>query len=103
MAKDLTSLAGQLTRELPGVTRPGRLPTGERPLTNAERQARHRAKHIKLESGSRMAATIADLAREFDLTKEEVTQHLLRFALRNRNWRQTGFPSTLSSTERSTT
>lgn len=100
MAKDLTSTAGQRTLELPGVTQPGRLPIGERPMTNAERQARHRAKHVKLESGSRMAATIADLAAEFDLSKEKVIQHLLRFALCNRNWRQTGFPSTLPPTER---
>jgi len=69
-------------------------------MTNAERQAKFRAKHITLESGSRMATTIANLANEFDLSKEEVIQHLLRFALCNRNWRQTGFPATLKTDER---
>lgn len=94
MAKDLTSIAGQKTLELPGVTRPGRKPKGERPMTNAERQAAFRAKRVALETGERMAGTINSLAEEFDLTKDEVIQHLLRFALCNRNWRQTGFPTT---------
>lgn len=96
MAKDLESIAGQNNLELPGVTRPGRKPKGDRPLTNAERQAAFRAKRIALETGERMANTIANLAAEFDLTKDEVIQHLLRFALCNRNWKQTGFPSTPS-------
>lgn len=94
MAKDNASIAGKNTVELPHVTRPGRKPKGERPLTNAERQAAFRAKRVGLETGERMANTIANLANEFDLTKDEVIQHLLRFALCNRNWRQTGFPST---------
>lgn len=94
MAKDLETIAGKHTMELPHVTRPGRKPKGERPLTNAERQAAFRAKRIALETGERMATTIANLADEFDLTKDEVIQHLLRFALCNRNWKQTGFPST---------
>ena len=94
MAKDLDSVAGMNTLELPHVTRPGRKPKGERPMTNAERQAAFRAKRVALETGERMANTIANLAAEFDLTKDEVIQHLLRFALCNRNWKQTGFPST---------
>lgn len=100
MAKDLESIAGQNTLELPGVTQRGRKPKGERPMTNAERQAAFRAKRIALESGKRMANTIANLAAEFDLTKDEVIQHLLRFALCNRNWKQTGFPSTISHKEK---
>lgn len=92
MAKDL-SIAGQLTLELPHVTRPGRKPKGEKPMTNAERQAAFRAKRVALEAGERMTATINGLAEQFDLTKDEVIQHLLRFALCNRNWKQTGFPS----------
>lgn len=99
MAKDLESIAGVQTLELPGVTRPGRKPKGERPLTNAERQAAFRAKRVALETGERMAGTIANLAAEFDLTKDEVIQHLLRFALCNRNWKQTGFPTTISRKE----
>lgn len=99
MTKDLESTAGQNTLELPHVTRPGRKPKGERPLTNAERQAAFRAKRVALETGERMANTIANLAAEFDLTKDEVIQHLLRFALCNRNWKQTGFPSTIKQKE----
>lgn len=93
MAKDLDSIAGQLTMELPGITHRGRKPKGERPMTNAERQAAFRAKRIGIESGERMTATIAELATEFDLSKDEVIRHLLRFALINRNWKQTGFPN----------
>jgi hypothetical protein len=93
MAKDLESIAGLKTLELPGVTRPGRKPKGERPLTNAERQAAFRAKRIALETGERMANTISELASEFELSRDEVIQHLLRFALCNKNWRQAGFPS----------
>lgn len=99
MAKDNASIAGQNTLELPHVKRPGRKPKGERPLTNAERQANFRAKRVALETGERMANTIANLAAEFDLTKDEVIQHLLRFALCNRNWKQTGFPSTIKQKE----
>lgn len=93
MAKDLDSIVGQCTLELPGVTRPGRKPKGDRPMTTAQRQAVFRKKRILLDTGSQMATTINDLANEFDLTKDEVMQHLLRFALRNRNWKQTGFPN----------
>ena len=99
MTKDTASIAGQSTLELPHVTRPGRKPKGERPLTNAERQAAFRAKRVAIETGERMANTIANLAAEFDLTKDEVIQHLLRFALCNRNWKQTGFPSTIKQKE----
>lgn len=101
MAKDNASIAGKNTLELPHVTRPGRKPKGERPLTNAERQAAFRAKRVALETGERMGKTIANLAAEFDLTKDEVIQHLLRFALCNRNWKQTGFPSTTKQKEQS--
>lgn len=99
MAKDLESIAGLATMELPNVTRPGRKPKGERPLTNAERQAAFRAKRLTVYTGERMATTIASLANEFDLTRDEVTQHLLRFALCNRNWKKTGFPSKLAKEE----
>lgn len=100
MAKDLESIAGQKTMELPGVTHRGRKPKGERPLTNAERQAAFRARRMAIKTGNRMTSTIASLAKEFDLTIDEVTQHLLRFALCNRNWKQTGFPSTISHKEK---
>lgn len=92
MAKDLESIADQNTLELPGVTRAGRKPKGERPMTLAERQAAYRKQRIMLNTGSKIAQTIDDLAEHFDLSKDEVIQHLLRFALCNRNWKQTGFP-----------
>lgn len=62
-------------------------------MTNAERQAEFRKRRIAVESGNRMTATIDNLAAEFDISKDEVIRHLLRFALCNRNWKQTGFPS----------
>ena len=99
MAKDLDSIAGQQTLELPHVTRPGRKPKGDRPMTNAERQAEFRAKRVAIETGQRMTATMNELAQLFDLTRDEVLQHLLRFALCNRNWKQTGFPTTLAKKE----
>lgn len=84
------------TGELPGLPalpkKRGR-PKDANSLTNAERQARWRAKRKTVETGERMAATITRLAQAFDLTEDEVTRHLLRFALCNRNWMQTGFPT----------
>lgn len=86
-----------LTAELPGLPCPpakrGRKPSGNA-MTNAERQARYRAQRQLIDTGERMAATIRKLAADFDLTTDEVTRHLLRFALCNRNWAQTGFPTT---------
>lgn len=85
------------TDELPGLPQPpkkrGR-PKQADSLTNAERQARFRAKRLQAETGERIAATIKRLAHDFDLTESDVTRHLLRFALCNRNWGQTGFPTT---------
>lgn len=92
MAKDLESIAGKNTLELPGVTRPGRKPKGEKPMTTAERQAAFRNQRIMLNTGNKIAQTIDELAKHFDLSKDEVIRHLLRFALCNRNWKQTGFP-----------
>jgi hypothetical protein len=43
--------------------------------------------------GDHIPKTIKELAQLFDMTEREVTQHLLRYALRNRNWKQLGFPS----------
>lgn len=93
MAKDIESIAGLKTMELPHITRPGRKPKGEKPMSNAERQAAFRAKRLAISSSEKMAGTISRFAQEFDLTKDEVINHLLRFALCNRNWKQTGFPS----------
>lgn len=85
--------AKEATLPLPGVVRPVGRPKKPDALSNAERQRRFRAKTKTVETGERMAATISRLAREFDLSESEVTRHLLRFALCNRNWAETGFPS----------
>lgn len=60
-------------------------------LTVAQRQAKFRAERVQVKLGETMAATVTELASEFDMTIDEVMQSLLRFALCNRNWRQTGF------------
>jgi len=69
---------------------------GRRPspnsMTNAQRSAKYRASHARIHTGDRIAQTIRGLANEFGLDEVYVTRELLRFALRNRNWRLTGFP-----------
>lgn len=84
------------TAELPGLPPPpkkrGR-PKKDDAKSNAERQAEWRKKHVQIRTGERMSDTISRLASEFDLSIDEVTAHLLRFALCNRNWKQTGFPT----------
>lgn len=60
-------------------------------LSGAQRQARFRKSRQPVDLGVRMTATVADLAAEFDLTQSDVVRRLVRFALCNRNWRQTGF------------
>jgi hypothetical protein len=84
-----------LTSELPGMPRAvrrGRPPKADA-MTDAERSRKFRKARKTMKIGDKMAATISRFAREFDLTEDEVVQHLLRFALCNRNWTQTGFPS----------
>lgn len=66
---------------------PGRPKTGVAKST-AERQAAFRLR----QSSDQMEATIKRLAEQFDLSASEVKRRLLRFALCNRNWSQTGFP-----------
>jgi len=60
-------------------------------LSSKERQAKYRKSRVLLDVGGRMAATVASLAKDFDKTESEVTAELIRFALCNKNWRQTGF------------
>jgi hypothetical protein len=75
------------TLELPGPPKPrGRPPTGHA-LNNAERQRLYRQR----QTSERMEATIRELAEQFDLSITEVKRRLVRFALCNRNWKQTGF------------
>jgi len=59
--------------------------------TNAERQAAFRASRILVPMGEQMTATVARFAHDFDMTQGEVIKELIRFALTNRNWKETGF------------
>ncbi|MCL2875462.1 MAG: hypothetical protein FWF12_04030 [Betaproteobacteria bacterium] len=80
------------TLPLPGIARPvgrSRKPDAK---TNAQRQAAFRKRHQNVDAGETMTATIRRFAKDFDLTEGQVTRELLRFALCNRNWNQTGFP-----------
>jgi hypothetical protein len=82
-----------MTDELPGIPvakKRGR-PKSEDSMTNAERQAKYRKARKLMKTGDRISATITRFAREFDVSEDHVTRALLRFALCNRNWSQTGF------------
>jgi len=85
--------------ELPGVRRaPGR-PASGLAKSNKERQAAYRRRHAVVEVGGSIPATIKKLADQFDLTTQQVTRELLRFALCNKNWSSFGFPSARGSDE----
>lgn len=87
------NLAVDLTMTLPGVPgRRGRLVTGTA-MTVAQRQAKYRRNHKMVETGERIGQTIRDLSDQFDISELVITRELLRFALCNRNWKRTGFPS----------
>jgi hypothetical protein len=93
------NLAADLTMMLPGVPgKRGRKPTGKA-MTNAERQAKYRETHKAVETGTSIARTIKRFAEDFDLTEQQITRELLRFALCNRNWAQTGFPLRVTKKE----
>lgn len=97
--RKVTNLAEQLTLTLPGVApKRGRRVTGTA-MTNAERQKRFWQRHKTIGTGDRIGATITRLAKEFDLSELQVTRELLRFALCNKNWARTGFPSQSESKE----
>lgn len=95
------NIAEQLTLTLPGVpAKRGRSATGQA-LTNVERQAKWRESHKSVATGKAIAATIKRFAGEFDLSEDAITRELLRFALCNRNWAQTGFPLRVTKKESS--
>lgn len=73
--------------------KPGR-PKSDKSMTNAERQKKHRAASKTIKTGERIAATITRLAQQFDLSEQQVTRELIRFALCNKNWSSQGFPTT---------
>lgn len=91
MAKENT-IAAQKTPDLfPKKTEIRGRPKKPDALTNAQRQAKYRASRAAASVGDKMAQTIKKLSTEFDLTEQQVTRELLRFALCNRKWSQTGF------------
>lgn len=59
---------------------------------NAERVAAYRKSHARLDfvTSERIADTVASLAEQFDCSKNEVMNSLIRFALTNRDWRKQG-------------
>jgi hypothetical protein len=66
-----------------------------RPAKHADAAARQRAyraanavKSIRLDG--KLAPTIAKLAEQFETTETHVINNMLRFALVNKNWTQTG-------------
>lgn len=59
--------------------------------TSADRQAKFRSERVQVKLGEKMAATVRSLAGDFDLSESDVMAELIRFALTNKNWRQTGF------------
>lgn len=75
---------------LAGVRKVGRPPRADA-LTAAQRQAKFRAARVQVNVGERMGETIRRFASEFDLSESDVCAELIRFALTNRNWSQTGF------------
>lgn len=87
-----TNLAQKLTMQLPGMPGKAGRPCTGTAMTNAQRQQKFRKTHKSVDVGERINATISKLAKDFDLTEDQVTRELLRFALCNRNWNQTGFP-----------
>ena len=70
---------------------PGR-PHSDTSMSNAERQKKYRKCHRAIKTGDQIATTITRLAQQFDMTEQEVTRELLRFALCNKNWTAQGIP-----------
>lgn len=88
-----------LTMTLPGVAALRGRPVTGKAMTNAERQAKYRKSHVQVDTGERINTTINRLAAEFGLPKSYITKELIRFALCNRNWAQTGFPLRVTKKE----
>lgn len=94
------NLAQQLTLTLPGVAPERGRPASGRAMTGAQRQKRYRQRHTMVETGERIGATIKRLAQQFELDELVVTRELLRFALCNRNWAQSGFPAIATAAQK---
>lgn len=82
----------EATLPLPGMSRSVGRPRKADAKTGAQRQAAYRKRHKSVDVGESMTATIKRFAKHFDLTEDQITRELIRFALCNKNWMQTGFP-----------
>lgn len=80
------------TLPLPGVSRPVGRPRKPDAKSNAERQRAYRKRHKSVDVGESITQTIKRFAKQFDLTEDQITRELIRFALCNKNWGQSGFP-----------
>lgn len=90
MAQHQTGAALNTPDLLTGKSRLGR-PVKSDSLTGAQRQAQYRAERIQCKLGAGMVSTVQELASLFDLSQDDVMRELVRFALTNRNWKNTGF------------
>jgi predicted ATPase len=66
--------------------------SGEIISGNAQRVARYREKHARLDLSisADIAQTVAEISEALDCSKNELLNSMVRFALTNRNWRLVG-------------
>jgi hypothetical protein len=83
-------------------------PKKGRPAKHADAAARQKAwraanavKTVRLDG--KLAATVEALAAQFDCDQTETMNHLLRFALANRNWKTQGMTGWAMSDKRCST
>ena len=74
-----------------GVRKKGR-PRSPDSMTNAQRQAKYRATHIRIPVSPKVARTIRKFAADFARDEAEILEGLIQFALLNNNWWVNGFP-----------
>ena len=89
VAQPVDSGLGVCTIKVDLLPRPGR-PTKH--ATPADRKAACLASKARLDyqDDPAIVATIADIARHLDHSRQDVIRSLVRFALTNRNWKQLG-------------
>lgn len=92
MAQQQTQ-AAKLTGNLPGIPGKAGRPFSGRAMTNAQRQQIYRARHLQIKTSEQVHATVKRLSDQFDLSPAYIVHELVRFALCNKNWTQTGFPT----------
>lgn len=72
------------------------MPRPRKHASDAARVAAFRAQRVRLElhPSQQIAATLDELAEQFEVPRAEVALRLLRFALAAKNWKQFGLPFT---------